>query len=90
MFGKADPYCKIVIGAQEFSTRPHKVQAVGVVRFARLTDHYSAAGRFVPLDVRCAIKHSIGRGGLHVGNILDARVIFLKYQQRPEISVSLS
>eukprot|EP00752_Nemacystus_decipiens_P003806 g3502.t1 len=24
MFGKADPYCKIVIGAQEFSTRPHK------------------------------------------------------------------
>eukprot|EP00904_Undaria_pinnatifida_P003072 jgi/Undpi1/12766/HiC_scaffold_6.g02434.m1 len=24
MFGKADPYCKIVIGSQEFSTRPHK------------------------------------------------------------------
>ncbi|CAM9831830.1 unnamed protein product [Ectocarpus fasciculatus] len=24
MFGKADPYCKVVIGTQEFSTRPHK------------------------------------------------------------------
>ena len=32
MFGKADPYCKIVIGAQEFSTRPHKVRAVAVGR----------------------------------------------------------
>merc|ERR1719326_1908892 len=24
MFGKADPYCKITIGTQEFSTRPHQ------------------------------------------------------------------
>lgn len=32
MFGKADPYCKIVIGTQEFSTRPHKVRAVPVAR----------------------------------------------------------
>lgn len=28
MFGKADPYCKVVIGTQEFSTRPHKVTSV--------------------------------------------------------------
>ncbi|CAM9611130.1 unnamed protein product [Discosporangium mesarthrocarpum] len=24
LFGKADPYCKVVVGTQEFSTRPHK------------------------------------------------------------------
>lgn len=31
MFGKADPYCKVVIGTQEFSTRPHKVGQVQIL-----------------------------------------------------------
>lgn len=57
MFGKADPYCKVVIGTQEFSTRPHKVRLdTEVLPSGTRTRKYYSMGRNLPVKGACCVS----------------------------------